>query len=136
MASLDNVVGGSLRLKGVSKKIKKKKKKRKHSSSASVGAVKKIQSEQDYLSQRSEGRVPHDESDDEQTNSKPFEDDFEKSIRSKTKAELLFDRRMKERETENIDKVIRKTHRERINEFNDKLACLTEHNDIPKVGPG
>jgi protein FAM32A len=26
-----------------------------------------------------------------------------------------------------------KTYREKVNEFNDKLSTLTEHNDIPRI---
>ena len=29
-----------------------------------------------------------------------------------------------------------KSHKEKLAEMNDKLARLTEHHDIPKVGPG
>ncbi|GAB5362491.1 hypothetical protein AAMO2058_000801500 [Amorphochlora amoebiformis] len=35
-----------------------------------------------------------------------------------------------------IKKKIKKTHREKIKEFNNYLGSLTEHNDIPRVGPG
>jgi protein FAM32A len=28
------------------------------------------------------------------------------------------------------------SHRQKIEEYNKKLANLPEHNDIPKVGPG
>ncbi len=35
-----------------------------------------------------------------------------------------------------IEKKIKKTHREKIKEFNDHLGSLTEHHDIPRVGPG
>ncbi|CAN1825514.1 Uncharacterized protein C31G5.21 [Linum perenne] len=33
-------------------------------------------------------------------------------------------------------KMASKSHRDRIHEFNHYLANLTEHYDIPKVGPG
>ncbi len=32
-----------------------------------------------------------------------------------------------------MKKVLSKTHRERIDEFNQYLSVLTEHNDIPRV---
>ncbi|KAH7573955.1 hypothetical protein JRO89_XS03G0231800 [Xanthoceras sorbifolium] len=35
-----------------------------------------------------------------------------------------------------LAKMVRKSHRDWIQEFNQYLANLTEHNDIPKVGPG
>lgn len=40
------------------------------------------------------------------------------------------------REAERIAALASKSHRERVAEFNDKLASLSEHHDIPKVGPG
>jgi protein FAM32A len=33
-------------------------------------------------------------------------------------------------------KVANKSHRDRIQDFNQYLANLSEHYDIPKVGPG
>lgn len=35
-----------------------------------------------------------------------------------------------------LAKMASKSHRDRIQEFNQYLANLTEHYDIPKVGPG
>jgi len=55
---------------------------------------------------------------------------------SLTKAERDFERAQKQRELELIQKKIAKTHRQRVEEFNAYLGNLTEHNDIPRVGPG
>ncbi len=41
--------------------------------------------------------------------------------------------RQKEREKKNIKNMVSKSHRERIDEFNQYLSVLTEHNDIPRV---
>lgn len=41
--------------------------------------------------------------------------------------------RQKEREKNNIKNMVSKSHRERIDEFNQYLSVLTEHNDIPRV---
>ena len=35
-----------------------------------------------------------------------------------------------------IRKKISKSHRQAIEEYNAKLASLSEHHDIPRVGPG
>ncbi|KAM2544608.1 uncharacterized protein LOC126604338 [Malus sylvestris] len=35
-----------------------------------------------------------------------------------------------------LSKIARKSHRDRVQEFNQYLANLSEHYDIPKVGPG
>ncbi len=41
--------------------------------------------------------------------------------------------RLREKEKAEISKVVSKTHRERVEEYNIKLACMTEHNDLPRV---
>ena len=41
--------------------------------------------------------------------------------------------RQKERDKKNIKNLVSKSHRERIDEFNQYLSVLTEHNDIPRV---
>lgn len=50
-----------------------------------------------------------------------------------TAAEMKFELRRRQREHDRIQKIISKTHRQKIDEFNEKLSKLTEHNDIPKV---
>lgn len=37
---------------------------------------------------------------------------------------------------ERIGKLASQTHKDRVHEFNSKLEALSEHHDIPKVGPG
>ena len=51
-------------------------------------------------------------------------------------AEKRFDEVMKQREREEIVLAAGKTHRDKVKEFNEKLANMSEHYDIPKVGPG
>lgn len=53
-------------------------------------------------------------------------------VASKTTTELAFEQAQRER----LRKKPQKSHREKVAEFNDKLAKLSEHHDIPKVGPG
>ena len=43
--------------------------------------------------------------------------------------------RLKQRVDQN-DSELMVSHRQKIENFNKKLANLPEHNDIPKVGPG
>ena len=42
-------------------------------------------------------------------------------------------KRKEERDKEELRKVASKSHRDRVEEFNEKLGNLTEHNDIPRV---
>lgn len=54
----------------------------------------------------------------------------------KTEAELKFEESRKKRQKANIETTALKTHRERVVEYNKYLESLSEHNDIPRVGPG
>lgn len=55
---------------------------------------------------------------------------------TRTATERRFDETRREREGEEIRRAAEKTHRQKVQEFNEKLAVLSEHHDIPKVGPG
>ena len=54
----------------------------------------------------------------------------------RTQAERKYDEWLKRREETQVKVLAKKSHRARIREFNEYLANLTEHHDIPKVGPG
>lgn len=53
-----------------------------------------------------------------------------------TPAERRYMERLQKIELERLAKAAKKSHRDRIQEFNQYLANLSEHYDIPKVGPG
>ncbi|KAJ3117656.1 hypothetical protein HDU96_006086 [Phlyctochytrium bullatum] len=53
-----------------------------------------------------------------------------------TPAEQRFEEIRKKRQAEKAAKVAAKSHKERVAEFNEYLGKLSEHHDIPKVGPG
>ncbi|KAE9400614.1 DUF1754-domain-containing protein [Gymnopus androsaceus JB14] len=55
---------------------------------------------------------------------------------SKTEAERRFEEVQKRRLAQRVAKLGNKTHKDRVNEFNTHLESLSEHHDIPKVGPG
>jgi protein FAM32A len=50
-----------------------------------------------------------------------------------TEAERKALLKKRERDRKELEKVASKSHRERIEEFNEKLGSQTEHNDIPRV---
>lgn len=52
---------------------------------------------------------------------------------TRTEAEKRRDAHMVKYEQERAKKAAAKSHRQRIEEFNTKLATLTEHHDIPKI---
>ncbi|KAH6916978.1 hypothetical protein BKA70DRAFT_1251071, partial [Coprinopsis sp. MPI-PUGE-AT-0042] len=53
----------------------------------------------------------------------------------KTEAERRFEEVQKERLARKVAKLAKKTHKDRVAEFNQHLETLSEHHDIPKVGP-
>lgn len=54
----------------------------------------------------------------------------------RTEAEKRHEEKTRKLEEERLKKMAGKSHRERIKDFNDHLTNLSEHHDIPKVGPG
>lgn len=54
----------------------------------------------------------------------------------RTETERKHEERLRKLEVERLKKIAGKSHKEKVKEFNDKLASLSEHHDIPKVGPG
>lgn len=55
---------------------------------------------------------------------------------NKTAAQLAFERQVRKVEREAPGTTATMTYRQRIDEYNRRLASMSEHHDIPKVGPG
>jgi protein FAM32A len=117
-------VGGTLSFKGEKKKKKKSKDKRyklssdvpNHALQGKDNDEKDVETEQQPPATGTvSSRVPYDDDDD------------------MTEAEKKALKRRLERENLELAQVASKTHRERVEEFNEKLSTLTEHNDIPRV---
>lgn len=53
-----------------------------------------------------------------------------------TPAERRYLQHWEKIDRQRLSKLATKSHRDRIQDFNQYLANLTEHYDIPKVGPG
>ncbi|ORY91563.1 hypothetical protein BCR35DRAFT_328165 [Leucosporidium creatinivorum] len=58
------------------------------------------------------------------------------SLSGKTEAQRKFEEVQKKRLLEKAAKLANKSHKERVAEFNEKLEAMSEHHDIPRVGPG
>ena len=72
-----------------------------------------------------------------------YEGDIENSIKErkatdsfKTPAELTFELVRKKRSMDRIQKKLELSHKEKVEKFNNKLSKLSDHFDIPRVGPG
>eukprot|EP00899_Mesostigma_viride_P026708 jgi/Mesvir1/7221/Mv19039-RA.1 len=112
MSAYDSVLGGKLKLKGkalasTSGGVKKKSKKKKGLSADDAEGKQML-----------EGFVPP-----------PVQD-------HRTAAEKRYDEQMAAVEEKRVAKLASKTHREKVEQYNQYLAGLSEHYDIPKVGPG
>ncbi|KAL8731405.1 MAG: hypothetical protein Q9181_004321 [Wetmoreana brouardii] len=134
-----SAAGGGLRLKGVnpSSKISKHKKKRpkpqpdpeKGSSSINSDADASKVSQKPKEDDGGRERLDGDNS--------AREDDEEASItRGKTQVELQHEERRRRRLEERLKREGTKTHKERVEEFNHYLSNLSEHHDMPRIGPG
>mmetsp|Transcript_13975 Transcript_13975/g.16887 ORF Transcript_13975/g.16887 Transcript_13975/m.16887 type:complete len:117 (-) Transcript_13975:128-478(-) len=116
MSGYDNVIGGKLKLKGklnVDTSIKKKKKKKKS---------KELQ----------EGQASGGGDDPTSPTETPKADTAD----HRTAAEKMYDERHEKMQEKRMNQFASNTHRERVAQFNKYLGNLTEHHDIPKVGPG
>lgn len=122
-SGLKKVVTGKLSLKGGAKGIaptidKKKKRVKKEQELTDAQMEKQLE---EYLAQKEKDAK---------------EGETEEVRDTRTKAEIQFEEAQRKRESELIKKRLAKTHRQRIEEYNEYLASLSEHHDIPKVGPG
>eukprot|EP00558_Chaetoceros_sp_UNC1202_P004508 CAMPEP_0197232996 /NCGR_PEP_ID=MMETSP1429-20130617/1170_1 /TAXON_ID=49237 /ORGANISM="Chaetoceros sp., Strain UNC1202" /LENGTH=117 /DNA_ID=CAMNT_0042691167 /DNA_START=199 /DNA_END=552 /DNA_ORIENTATION=+ len=106
-------LGGKLNLKGG----KKKKKKSKHS----LNKTGKDEERNTKVDTTAEDVIHADED-----GIADYDDDLTETERKSLRVK-------KERETQELEKIANQSHRERIEEFNEKLGNLTELNDIPRV---
>lgn len=60
----------------------------------------------------------------------------EYKVDMRTAAEKRYDEQMQKTQEKLIHKMASKSHRDKVRDFNEYLSKLSEHHDIPKVGPG
>ncbi|KAF5323368.1 hypothetical protein D9611_005667 [Ephemerocybe angulata] len=133
MSAYDFRPGGSLKLKGGVAEGGVVKKKKKKSKSKESSIEKHLDPEQvkellksDELVQTSSGSGRNS----------PGVVNSSSSSSRKTEAEKRFEEVQKKRLEERVRKLAKKTHKDRVADFNKHLETLSEHHDIPKVGPG
>ncbi|ORY40520.1 DUF1754-domain-containing protein [Rhizoclosmatium globosum] len=107
--------GGGLKLKGGGGVIKKKKKKT---------VVEKPPVESDSIKSKED---PTESFNDSKSSA---------GSATMTEAERRFEETRRKRAAEKAAKTASKSHKERVAEFNAYLETLSEHHDIPRVGPG
>ncbi|KYN98130.1 conserved protein, unknown function [Plasmodium gaboni] len=128
-------VGGKLKLKKDifkkdEKKGKKQKKDKNNKRGSELNEKKKKNSEKEYIH----------ENNDPNKNVKELIDGEDKLNdilnMNMTESEKAYHLVLKKREKQRIENILKESYRDRLQKFNDNLASLSEHFDIPKVGPG
>ncbi|KAJ4376282.1 hypothetical protein N0V83_001565 [Neocucurbitaria cava] len=129
--------GGALKLKGAGIEKKKKKKKPKATSESSKPTDEAQSTE--ILNRPSERDGSKSPSQTPRRSLSP--DAAEQSFkegggRQKTEAEKRHDEMRRKRLEERLKREGVKTHKEKVEELNKYLSGLSEHHDMPKIGPG
>ncbi|QRV97520.1 FAM32A protein [Ceratobasidium sp. AG-Ba] len=122
--------GGSLKLKGEKEKKKKHKSSSQKSSKQTILGDELVAKEKPTQSEDRESPAASGSRHESPaaSSSKPSS--------KKTPAELRFEETQRKRRMERVAKLASQTHKDRVHDFNSKLEALSEHHDIPKVGPG
>lgn len=114
-------VGGKLKLKG--KPLK---------ANGGVEKKKKKEDEMEGIEAGLSGPSLHNE----KQNRDPETNKTKKIVDFRTEAEKRRDKALATRKEEGVKKLAEKSYRQRVEEYNKYLSTLSEHHDIPKVGPG
>ncbi|KAG9836504.1 hypothetical protein KCU98_g11134, partial [Aureobasidium melanogenum] len=125
--------GGGLKLKGAKNAGIEKKRKKKSSSSKSSAAAAATSSSKDATPAK-DTTDPEDTTDLEQR-----EKNKEESLvpdDGKTEYERRHEETRRKRLEEKLMREGVKTHKERVEELNKYLSTLSEHHDMPRIGPG
>jgi protein FAM32A len=129
--------GGALKLKGVGVDKKKKKRKPKTTSESTKPAEKSStdvakRAATDDDARKSPSGTPGRSLSPEAA----AQSIKEGGGRQKTEAEKRYDEMRRKRMEERLKKEGVKTHKEKVEELNKYLSGLSEHHDMPKIGPG
>jgi len=126
-----NVSTGALKLKGAGGVTKKKKSKKPKSEKIEQA----LDRTEDSSTKESSTKDDKPEQDEEAEALEPEKVEASSSAR-KTEAELRFEEQKRKRLEEKLKKDGSKTHKEKVEELNRYLSKLSEHHDMPRIGPG
>nr|XP_043606809.1 protein FAM32A-like [Erigeron canadensis]XP_043606810.1 protein FAM32A-like [Erigeron canadensis]XP_043606811.1 protein FAM32A-like [Erigeron canadensis] len=130
MSAYENVVPGKLKLKGKALDVKPggvKKKSKKKNRAFSDQIIQKTNN--DEISQEM-GKIV------EKGTNDGVKSKGTSHVDSLTPAEKRYMEQRQKIDMQKMAKTANKSHRDRLSEFNQYLANMSEHYDIPKVGPG
>ncbi|KAI9845018.1 MAG: hypothetical protein M1837_005162 [Sclerophora amabilis] len=125
------VAGGSLKLKGVKEsKVEKKRKKRK---AKTPGAGNESITDQVISPEAEKDGADEDAVHSESKDGTNKAEDLQAG---KTESERRHEEKKRRRLNERLKREGVKTHKERVEELNKYLSNLSEHHDMPRIGPG
>ncbi|KAI4387119.1 hypothetical protein MLD38_004974 [Melastoma candidum] len=134
MSGFDNVVGGKLKLKGKALDVKAagmKKKKQQHKKDIS------LVTDPELSAGEGAGLTEEPNEEDATIDNKMGGEEKAPSYDDHlTPAERRYIEQRERIDVKRLAKTANKSHRDRIQDFNQYLANMSEHYDIPKVGPG
>ncbi|KAM7471953.1 hypothetical protein LguiA_010136 [Lonicera macranthoides] len=148
MSGYENIVGGKLKLKGKALDVKaggvkkKKKKQMKLSDQTSQVTGTELSTVGDEGGAVTDGNSQEDVKSSGSGEGKEAETEAGGGvgggsyIDSMTAAERRYMEQRQKIDIHKLAKTANKSHRDRIEDFNQYLANMSEHYDIPKVGPG
>ncbi|BCS18520.1 uncharacterized protein APUU_11348S [Aspergillus puulaauensis] len=139
--------GGKLKLKGAKVsdgRVKKKKSSKKSSSATTAAGAGGAEKEREKSSEAAAageegssttttGALPGEEGEEGNGSSTP---QSQSHAPAKTEAEKRHEEMRRKRALERLKRDGIKTHKERVEELNKYLSRLSEHHDMPKIGPG
>lgn len=132
--------GGGLKLKGSAGIDKKKKKKKPKLPNASTSENRAVSTEATHSSSTDapkESTTTPKPSNSRSLSPEKAETEIRKAGgRQKTDAEKRHEEMRRKRLDERLKRDEIKTHKERVEELNRYLSGLSEHHDMPKIGPG
>ncbi|KAK4269594.1 hypothetical protein QN277_022731 [Acacia crassicarpa] len=136
MSAYENVVGGKLKLKGKALDVKAggvKKKKKKNKNHDQI-----LESSENELlaggsAEQATDPNDHDKDDVNKLTGEEKPPHYDDHL---TPAERRYIEQREQLDVHRLAKIANKSHRDRIQDFNQYLANMSEHYDIPKVGPG
>ncbi|XP_019176555.1 PREDICTED: protein FAM32A-like [Ipomoea nil] len=135
MSAYDNVIGGKLKLKGKALDVKasgmKKKKKKQKNNYDNIS-----QSNENELSAGESAELLVDSNQEEIKDANKTVPEGDAARDYLTPAERRYMEQRERIDMQKMAKTANKSHRDRIQDFNQYLANMSEHYDIPKVGPG
>ncbi|OCL15128.1 DUF1754-domain-containing protein [Glonium stellatum] len=135
------VTSGALKLKGSAGIDKKRKKKKSKPISTDATSANPTDLDKEQGKEQAKGKAVDiqaalaDEDELDQEEGKELEKD-PVGRRQKTEAERRHEERKRKRLDERLKREGIKTHKERVEELNRYLSNLSEHHDMPRIGPG